>query len=100
MRLTTDTVQYIKASEGVYRASDVARAFEVHRSTVCRIWSGTIHSDVRPAPEPPNINTRPRPSELIEDIRMLLERGWKVQEVADYYGIDRSSVYACRGVFI
>ena len=100
MRLTADAVEKIKASEGLYRASDVARAYEVHRSTVCRIWNGEIHTDVRPAPEPPNITTRARPSELIEDIRLLLNRGWKVQEVADYYGIDRSSVYAARGVFV
>ena len=58
MRLTTEQVAEIRAAEGVYRAGDVARAYEVATSTVTRIWDYQSHLDVRPADEPPNIPTR------------------------------------------
>ena len=100
MRLTTDTVQFIKAAEGVYRASDVARAYNVHRTTVTRIWEGSIHKHVRPAQEAPDIETKPRPSELVDDIRLLLARGMSATEVAAQLNISKSSVYMLGGVFV
>src|SRR5690242_21260296 len=100
MRLTTETVEFIKASQGLYRASDVARHYGVHRSTVTRIWDGAVHSSVSPAVEPPNVISRPRPSELAEDIRLLLGRGMTPVEVAEALGVSVASVYVQRGVFV
>jgi DNA invertase Pin-like site-specific DNA recombinase len=96
-RLTTDKVELVKASYGVYAAADVARAFQVHRSTVTRIWNGEYHQDVPPAEDAPNIVTRNRPGSMREDVLILLDRGMTVQEVADELNISRSSVYALRG---
>lgn len=100
MRLTEDAVSLIRASEGTYRASDVARAYDVHRSTVTRIWAGVIHSDVMPAPEPPSITTKPRPRDLAEDIRILTGRGMSIKEVANTLGISVGAVAQYRGVFV
>jgi DNA invertase Pin-like site-specific DNA recombinase len=100
MRLTADAVAEIRASEGVYRAADVARAYEVHRSTVVRIWAGSIHEGIECAPEPPNIITTPRPVDLEEDIRLLTNRGYTPEKVASTLGISVRSVYMHRGVFV
>lgn len=100
MRLTTDAVAEIRASEGVYRAADVARAYEVHRSTVVRIWAGSIHEGIEPHNEAPNIVTKNRPVDLEEDIRLLTNRGMTPDEVAKTLGISVRSVYQRRGVFV
>ena len=99
MRLTTDAVANIKASEAIYRASDVAKAYGVNRSTVHRIWTGAGHSEVLPAYEPPDIETKARPSELADDIQLLAQRGWSAQQIADHLNIAVSSVYLWRGIF-
>ena len=91
-----DKRQQIAACQGIYRAADVARAYDVHRSTVTRIWARAAVVNQ----EPPNIQTRPRPSELQEDIRLLLNRGMTVKEVADALGISERSVYQYRGVWV
>lgn len=100
MRLDADKVALIRAANGVYRASDVARAYDVHRSTVVRIWAGVIHEDVRPAPEAPDIITKTRPRDVAEDIQILLDRGLSHQEVADALGISKGAVSAYKGVFL
>lgn len=100
MQLTTTTVANIKASEGVYRASDVGRHYGVHRSTVCRIWQGQIHRDVSPAPDFPDIHTRLRGEDLTEEIRTLLARGMKPSEIAEHLGIAERTVWYHRGVFV
>ena len=100
MRLDEDKVALIRASQGIYKASDLAREYDVHRSTVVRIWAGGIRADVRPAPEPPNINTKPRPRDLAEDINILIRRGLSHEEVAKALGISKGAVSAYRGVFV
>lgn len=100
MRLTTEAVAEIKAAQGVYRASDVARTYEVARSTVTRIWAGTRQAGIYPASEAPNVITRTRPSELQEDIRILLNRGMSPEAVAEELNISVRSVYAFKGVFV
>jgi len=97
MRLNEQQVAEIRASQGCYRASDVARAYEVHPSTVTRIWAGSIHEDIQAHPEPPNIVTKPKPRDLEEDINILLQRGMSHQEVADHLGISKGAVSAYRG---
>lgn len=100
MNLLPQQVAEIRAAEGVYRASDVARAYEVHPSTVTRIWAGTVRADIRPAPEPPNISTRTRPSDYSEDIRLMAGRGMTMKEIASSLGISVRSAYLYRGVFV
>lgn len=99
-KLTTRAVQEIKASQGMYKASDVARAYECHRSTVTRIWDGAVHTNVTPAQEPPNVTSKNRPADLADDINLLLNRGLSPEAVATQLGIGRASVYAYRGVFV
>lgn len=100
-RLTRNDVALIKASEGVYRQADVARHFDVHPSTVHRVWNGQVHQDVRPAPEPPNVAARPSLSLVKEDVRLLREQGYSAKEIALALCIGISSVYACLdGVFL
>lgn len=98
--LTTEAVAEIRAAEGTYRASDVARAYEVAPSTITRIWAGERRKGIAQAEEPPNIITQPRPRDLVEDIALLLERGMNVQEVAETLGISVRSVWAYRGVML
>jgi DNA invertase Pin-like site-specific DNA recombinase len=100
MKLTREAVQEIKAAQGMYRAADVARAYDVHRSTVNRIWSGAVHQEVNAASEPPNVISRVRPKEVADDIRLLLDRGKSPEEVAEELGVCRASVYMYRGVFV
>lgn len=100
MKLTTDMVAEIKSSQGIYRASDIARAYEVHRSTVLRIWEGTRRSAVQANSEAPNVITRNRPSDLKQDIDILLDRGHTPEQVAVTLHISARSVYIYRGVFI
>lgn len=100
MRLTNDKVALIRASQGVYQAQDVAQAYNVHPSTVNRIWRGMTHKGIKQAPEPPNISTKPRPRELVEEINYYLYRGLSPMEVAEELGISVSSVYMYRGVFV
>jgi DNA invertase Pin-like site-specific DNA recombinase len=99
-KLTTRAVEEIKAANGLYRAADVARAYDVHRSTVTRIWGGAVHQEINAASEPPNVISRVRPKEVADDIRLLLDRGKTPEEVAEQLGVCRASVYAYRGVFI
>lgn len=99
-RLTNEAVAEIKACQGVYRASDTARTYEVARSTVTRIWAGTRQAQINAAPEVPNVVSRNRPSELQDDIRLLLDRGLSTEEVASELGVSERSVYAYRGVFV
>lgn len=97
--LDLDAVAIIKASQGYYRAADVARATGVHRSTIARIWAGAWHRDVEAAREVPNISHKVRPVDYQEDIRILLSRGMTEKEVAVHLGISVSSVNMYRGVF-
>lgn len=98
--LTKDTVANIKASQGVYRASDVARHFKCHRSTVKRIWDGQVHRQVSPASDFPDIAALRRPVDLLEDINLLLDRGMTPYEVAVSLGISERSVWIYKGVFV
>jgi DNA invertase Pin-like site-specific DNA recombinase len=93
-------VALIRASEGLYRSTEVAKAYAVHRSTVTRIWAGCIHKDIDPAPEPPNIITKARPRDVADDIRMLLDRGMTHQEVAEALGISKGVVSVYKGLFV
>lgn len=99
-RLTREAVADIKAAQGTYKAADVARSYQCHRSTVVRIWTGAVHREVIPNQEPPNVTSRNRPSELKDDIQILLDRGMSPEEVAQALNISVSSVYVYRGVFV
>lgn len=99
MRLTNEDVAEIRAAQNVYRPADVARHYDVHPSTVTRIWAGAFHQGVAPAPEPPNIEARKRAKEIAEDIRIYLSRGMTAKEVALQMGVALSTVYAARGVY-
>lgn len=98
--LTRDDVAQIKAARGVYRAADVARNYDVHRSTIKRIWDGTVHSDVSPAPDFPDLVVRYRPSDMADDIAILLARGMHPREIAHTLNISISTVWAYRGVLL
>lgn len=99
-RLTDEAVSQIKTAQGLYRAADVARAYGCHRSTVARIWDGAVHGKVTPSQDVPNVTSRNRPSELQEDIRLLLNRGMSPEDVAGTLNISTRSVYQFRGVFV
>jgi hypothetical protein len=99
-RLTTEAVAQIKACEGIYRPADLARAYGCHRGTVTRIWEGTRRSAVQANSEAPNVITRNRPSDLKQDIDILLDRGHTPEQVAAMLDISRASVFIYRGVFI
>lgn len=94
MRLDEAAVAEIRAAQELYRPIDVARHYGVHPSTVKRIWDNELHAGINAAPEPPNVVTRPRPSELAEDIRLLLGRGMAPAAVAEEMKISVASVYA------
>lgn len=100
MRLDATAVAEIRAAQDLYRPIDVARHYGIHRSHVKRIWDGEVHAGIAPAEEPPNVITRRRPSELSEDIRLLLSRGKTPDEVAEVMGISIRSVYAHKGVLL
>lgn len=98
--LTTDAVGQIKAAQGIYRASDVARAYEVHRSTVKRIWDGAVHKQVSPATDFPDIAARPNRQDLADDLRIYMERGMKLDEAAQALNISRATAYQLKGIFV
>lgn len=100
MRLTREQAAEIKASRGLYRASDVAREYDVHPSTVARIWAGEAYKDIRPSREAPDINVITRPRDVVDDIRTLLMRGMKPVEVAKRLQISIGSVYAYGGWYL
>lgn len=97
--LTRTAVGEIKASEGVYRAADVARHYGVHRSTVVNIWRGRRHVDV-PATDFPDIWTRPTRDQLAEDLEVLIARGMSLEEAAEYLQVSRRTIYAIKGLFL
>ena len=99
MRLTDQEVAEVRAAQGCYRASDVATAYGVARSTISRLWTLQRRTDV-PAGQTPDIVTRARPSELAQDIHTLLNRGMTPQEVAQELDVSVSSVYQFKGIFI
>lgn len=96
MTLTRTAVAEIKTSAGIYRASDVARHYGVHRSTVCRIWQGEAHRAVPPADDFPDITTPLRGADLYEEVETLLDRGLTVDEVARAVGVSKRTVYKVR----
>lgn len=98
--MTNDAVSQIKAAQGIYRGSDVARAYGVHRSTITRIWAGSRHAGVSPANDFPDIQARPQTTDLAEDMRILLERGMNQEEVCKALDISRATYYHLKGVFI
>lgn len=98
--LDTTTVANIKASEGIFRAADVAKHYDVHRSTVVRIWKGQAHATIVPAPDFPDIRIDYRPQDKAEDLRILMERGMSIKEAADELGMARSTAYLLRGLFV
>lgn len=94
--LTSEQKAEIRACRGVYRPVDVAKHYDVHPSTVIRTWrAGGVTAE-----EPPNINTRFRVVDNIEDIRLLLDRGISIPEVAKQLGVSEQSIYQVRGVFV
>lgn len=93
-------VASVKACDGIYRASDVARHFGVHRSTVGRIWRNELHADVSPASDFPDIHTRLYGDYLRQAICELLQRGMKPKEVAQELEVTERTVYMVKGVFV
>lgn len=91
--MTLNDVAEIKACRNVYRAADVARHYGINPSTVTKIWEGQRRAGIKPAAEPPNINTKPRMKDLAEDIVILLKRGHTAKEVANTVGLSERSVY-------
>ena len=100
MTMTTDKVAEIKACAGVYRASDVARHYNVHRSTVTRIWHNQRHADVSPASDFPDIYTPLYGAYLDEEIMRLLHRGMRPADVAQVLGISERTVWIRKGVWL
>lgn len=98
--MTGDAVAEIKASEGIYRAADVAKAYNVHRSTVCRIWDGSLYTNQSPAADFPDLVARTRHTDKAEDLRILMGRGMSIDEAADALGMARSTAYLVRGCFV
>lgn len=96
MTLSPIAVSEIKASAGIYRASDVARHYGVHRSTVGRIWDGDIRAGIEPASDFPDIPTPLRDEELWEEVTALLERGLSVDEAATALGVSKRFIYKVR----
>lgn len=93
MRLTREQVAEVKACEGLYRASDVARHYGVNKSTVSRVWNGETHRDMKAAPEAPNVSGRVSVELVRDDILTLLNRGMKPKEVAEELGLHLATVY-------
>lgn len=98
--LSADAVSQIKAARGVYRASDVARAYDVHKSTIKRIWDGSVHGAVAPALDFPDLSVKYKPRDLTEDIAIYLERGMTPKEVANALDISERSVWRYKGVWM
>lgn len=98
--ITTEAVAEIKACEGVYRGSDVARHYGVHRSTVVRVWQGHTHADVEAAEDFPEITAPLRGQDLRETVRTLLQRGLSPSDAATEAGVSRSTVYAIKGLYL
>lgn len=99
MPLDTRTVADIKAAEGVYRAADVARHFNVNRSTVTRIWKGQRHAGVQPADDYPDFYVRPTADGLAEEVNERLSRGDNIRDIAQDLDISVRWAYNLRGVF-
>lgn len=100
-RLTTTAVSEIKACAGIYRASDVARNYGVHRSTVVRIWQSKVHRHIRSAGDFPDLHVKPSRQDLAEELDILIRyRGKSIDQAADELGIARSTAYLLRGLFI
>lgn len=95
MRLTESAVSEIRACQGVYRQSDVGRAYNVHRSTISRIWRGQHHSNVPPAPEVPNIEAFKTAEIVRDDVRVLANRGMSIAEIAEELKVSQVTVYRC-----
>lgn len=95
---TTDVAD-IKACQSIYRASDVARHYGVHRSTVSRIWNGHIHCDVSPASDYPDFYTRPTAGGMAEEVSERLSRGDNIKDIAEALGISLRYAYQLRGIF-
>lgn len=100
MRLEPQQVAEIRAAQDIYRAGDVARAYEVATSTVTRIWAGDLHRDIAPSNEPPNITTRKVIADYVDDVAVLRARGLSFDEIAKEIGMARSTVYTLRGLFL
>lgn len=98
--LTNDAVADIKAAQGIYRAADVARAYNVHRSTIKRIWDGQVHRNVCASGDFPDIVARPKREDLAEDLYTLLQRGRSVEEAARELNISRTAAYQIKGIFL
>jgi transposase-like protein len=94
-----DKAAQIKACQGIYRASDVATHFGVHKSTVTRIWNGQRHADLSPADDYPDFRARPTPGGIAEEVQERLARGDSVKHIAEDLGITTRWVYQLRGVF-
>lgn len=98
--LSRDEVAEIKAAKGIYRQADVAKAYDVHRSTIKRIWDGTIHGAVAPARDFPDIPVKYKPRDLADDIAVLLARGMHPNEVAALLNVSTSAVWNYKGVWV
>ena len=92
--MKAETVSSIKACRGIYSVGDTARHFKVSKSTVHDIWTGKTHGYV-PEEEPPYITTTRVPKAVIlEDYPILKERGYSKEEIANHFGIARSTLYS------
>lgn len=84
-KLTKDQIAEIKACEGVYTASDVARHYGIARFYVGKVWRGENHKDVAPADDFPDIEVqKPFLDEM--DVFALYMRGMKASEIAAVLG--------------
>jgi len=88
MRLSKEQVAEIKACEGVYSVGDVARYYNLSKSTVHDIWTGVLHRDVEPADDVAEIPTkRVRAIVIEEDAPVYLQRGYDYKRCAEALGI-------------
>lgn len=99
MTMTVDTIAEIKACQGIYRASDVARKYGVHRSTVIKYWDGTRRSSVSPATDYPDWYSRPTTGGMAEEVSERISRGDNIKDIADELGISLRYAYQLRGVY-
>lgn len=88
-RMDHDKVRALWASKGQMTQAEAARQFEVHTSTVTRIWSGERWSSITGARYDPNPRMTAERARLIYAER---DSGRTMQAVADHFGTSRNTV--------
>lgn len=95
MRLTETAVAEIRACQGVYRQSDVARNYGVHHSTINLIWRQKRRQGIEPATEAPNIEAQKAAEYVKDDVLTLANRGMSKDAIAAELGVSLATVYRC-----